>query len=117
VLAGMIYWEFLPTFIQFEQNHFRIYKCPVNTIFSLSQGSVGTIENVFHTLKTFGSGKHRYDRRVIIIQTNLGEDWFGKGLSWAECSWLVDMIQAWLESVTQNEPDNSLDVRYPSTKR
>lgn len=97
VIGGVLYWEFLPTFVQFERTNFFIYKCPAKTTFELSHGSIQHIESVFHTVKTLNrSGHHHDEQRVVVIQTSFGEDCIGAGLSWEECRWLVDVIQDWL---------------------
>lgn len=100
IVLGIVwttYWELLPTCIQFDRDQFLIYKSPFGVAMSMSSGSTTAIQNVFHTLKTFGSGKNTYEKRVVILQSGDGEEYFGQGLSWDECSWLVDVIKDWLE--------------------
>jgi serine/threonine protein kinase len=94
--ALSIYWKLLPVFVQFSAGKFSIYKKPFGTNFKIANGSIEDISDVFHTLKTFWNGKHIYKERVVIIQTIYREYYFGKQLSWAECRWLVDVIQDWL---------------------
>lgn len=89
------YWETLPTFIQFESDYFFIYKRPFKQPFELTHGAVCHIEDVYHTLKTVRTGKSSVEQRVVVIQTEFGEDFFGAGLSWDECRWLVNVIQIW----------------------
>jgi serine/threonine protein kinase len=96
-LIGLFtYWGVLPTFVQFTQDSFSIYKLPFGVSISIVRGSIGEIHDVFHTLKTFRSGKHTYTKRVVILQTPSGEHYFGDRLSWEECSWLVQIIQDWI---------------------
>lgn len=91
------YWEFLPTFIHFDRSQFSMYKCPFGRILSLSSGSTAEIEKVFHTMRAFRSGKTVREERVVMLQTSTGEEFFGRGVSWEEGSWLVDVIEQWLD--------------------
>lgn len=94
--ALSLYWGLLPTFVEFSGGIFSIYKKPFGTKIQMAHGSQAAVHDVFHTLKTFRSGKHTYTQRVIILQTNYREYYFGNKLNWEECTWLVDVIQYWL---------------------
>lgn len=96
VFTLSIYWILLPTFVQFNAGEFSIYKKYFGTNIKIANGSTADIHDVFHTLKTFWQGKQVYTQRVVIIQTNYREYYFGNRLSWEECTWLVDVIQYWL---------------------
>jgi serine/threonine protein kinase len=96
LIAGSTYWEILPTYVELQRSRFCIYKLPFGSPVVTVNGVTGNIQDVFHTLKTFRNGKSSDEKRVVIIQTYGGEDHFGKGLNWEECSWLVNVIQDWL---------------------
>ncbi len=96
VVGVALYWDSRPTVVHFQGDRFTIYKQVGQTTINLGQGAIPHIANVFHTLKTIGHGKNRYERRVVVIQTGFSEEVFGINLSWEECAWLVDVIQAWL---------------------
>ncbi|MBD2461396.1 serine/threonine protein kinase [Oscillatoria sp. FACHB-1407] len=96
LFALSIFWEFLPTFIDFQQDRFIIYKRPFNFTIQTTNQPIADIQDVFHTLKTFRSGKRTYEKRVVVVQTSYNETYFAKGFSWDECNWLVEVIQQWL---------------------
>jgi serine/threonine protein kinase len=96
LIAAFTYWDLLPFFVELDRSRYSIYKRPFGSPVAMVNGATGEIQDVFHTLKTFRNGKTTYDRRVVIIQTYRGEDYFAKGLSWEECDWLVDVLQDWL---------------------
>jgi serine/threonine protein kinase len=97
LMAGMIYWEFLPTFVQFNRQKFRIYKRPFGGLISIHTGETYAIADVFQTTKTFGSGKNRYEARVVVLQLGRVEIYLGKGLGEENCCWLVWVLQRWLK--------------------
>ena len=90
------YWRLLPTFVEFSARKFSIYKIIFGKKIHSARGSISEINDVFHTQKTFRSGKNTYSQRVVILQTTYYEYYFGKGLNWQECNWLVNVIQYWL---------------------
>ncbi|HIK15591.1 MAG TPA: serine/threonine protein kinase [Leptolyngbyaceae cyanobacterium M33_DOE_097] len=96
LLTAMTYWEFLPTFAEFDRGRYYIYKRPFGWLISIDTGPTSAIEDVFQTLKTFGSGKSRYRARVVVLQTGQVEVCLGKGLNEENCRWLVRVIQTWL---------------------
>ncbi|NES25004.1 MAG: hypothetical protein F6K41_40370, partial [Symploca sp. SIO3E6] len=91
-----IYWESLPTFVEFSAGKFSIYTILFEKKIHSDRGSISKINDVFHTEKTFRSGKNTYTQRVVILQTSDYEYYFGNGLNWQECNWLVNVIQYWL---------------------
>lgn len=91
-----VYWNLLPIFVQFSSGIFSIYKMPFGTKVQIKNGSTTEIHDVFHTLKTFRFGQQSHTQRVVVIQTNSREYYFGNRLNWEECTWLVDVIQYWL---------------------
>jgi hypothetical protein len=95
--AGCLYWEYLPVYIEFKREQFSVYKFPANALVTMVSGRTEEIQDIFHTLKTFQASKTSHEKRVMIIQTHGGEASFGKGLSWEECTWLVRVIQDWLD--------------------
>lgn len=98
-MVGRTYWRFLPTVIYFDRQQFSVCKRLLGTELSLRSGSTATIEDVFHTVKTFRSGSNTPEEPVIILQTSDGEKLLGRGLSSEEGSWLVSVIQRWLAQV------------------
>jgi hypothetical protein len=96
-ISGSVYWEFLPTFVQFNRSQFSIYKRCFGFTMTTITDSTAEIEDVFYTMKTFRNGKTTYETRVVTIQTYRGEYFFAKGMSRNECSWLVNAIQYWLD--------------------
>lgn len=96
LIAFFTYWEFLSTFVEFEGGYCIIYKRPFNFTLTIDTIAIASIRDVFHTLKAFRSGKRTYETRVIMIQTGSSESFFGKGLNWEDCDWLVRVIQRWL---------------------
>lgn len=96
LIGWTTYWALLPTFVVFKKDKFSIYKLPFGLMNSSVDGSTAEIQNVFHTLKSFSSGKSHSERRVVMIQTYNKEDYFGVGLSWDECNWLVAVTKDWL---------------------
>ena len=108
------------TYIHFNNNHFDVYSrvivysAQVSYIFHkrtsvIANGATSNIQNVFQTIKTFEEGRARYDRRVVVLQTQewVNEDCFGNGveeceyhlgekLSLKEATWLVQEIKNWL---------------------
>jgi serine/threonine protein kinase len=65
----------------------------------LELGTVPTacIENVIQHNLIFGEGELESRARVVTIQTDSEDYYFGKGLSKEECIWLVQEIKDWLE--------------------
>jgi serine/threonine protein kinase len=96
LIAWTTYQALLPTFVVFRKDKFSVYKLPFGLMSSSVDGSTAEIQNVFHTLKSFSSGKSHSEKRVVMIQTHNKEDYFGVGLSWDECSWLVAVTKDWL---------------------
>lgn len=96
LIAAMIYWEFLPTFAQFDRQKFCIYKRPFGWLMSIDTGPTYAIKDVFQTTKTFGSGKNRYETRVVVLQMGRAEIFLGRGLGEENCCWLVWILQRWL---------------------
>jgi len=90
------YWYLLTTFVEFSAGKFSIYKMLFGNKIYIARGSISEINDVFHTQKTFRSGKNTYSKRVVILQTTSYDYYFGKGLDWQECDWLVNVIQYWL---------------------
>lgn len=93
-ISGGVYWEFLPTFVQFNRSQFWIYKRRFGFTMTTIRGSTVDIEDVFHTMKMVQNGK---EKRVVTIQTNRREYFLAEGMSRDECSWLVNAIQYWLD--------------------
>jgi serine/threonine protein kinase len=96
LICAMVYWEFLPTFVEFDRQNFSIYKCPFGRLISIDTAPTHAIEDIFQTMKTFGSGKHRYDARVVVLQVGRAEIFIGKGLGEENCRWLVRILERWL---------------------
>ncbi|MBD1913468.1 MULTISPECIES: serine/threonine-protein kinase [unclassified Leptolyngbya] len=96
LLVVMIYWEFLPTFAEFNQQEYCIYKRPFGWLISIDIGETRAIRDVFQTVKTFGSGKNRYEARVVVLQVGRTEVFLGKGLSEENCYWLAEVLHRWL---------------------
>lgn len=96
LLAAIVYWEFLPTFAEFNRQEYCIYKRPLGRLISIDVGQTHLIGDVFQTMKTFGSGKNRYEARVVVLQVGRAEVFLGKGLSDENCYWLVRVLQRWL---------------------
>jgi serine/threonine protein kinase len=86
-----------PTFVAFDRQQFTIYKKLLDFSLPLSKGNTGDIEAVFHTLKTFQPGRNSYEKRVVMLQTQDKEHYFGEELSREACAWLVVEIKDWLE--------------------
>lgn len=98
VICVSIYWSLLPTFVKIDRVGYNVYKLPFGSISSIFHGDIYSISDVFHTVKTFRTGKSSYEDRVIVIQTAEIEHCFGEGLSREECDWLVSAIEQWLDS-------------------
>ncbi len=94
-VVSLTYWNFLPTLVHFDRQRFSISKRLFQIGVPLSSGPTVAIAKVFHTLKMFSHGKTACEERVVMLQTATGEEFFGRGLSHEECSWLVDVIQQW----------------------
>lgn len=97
LIAWTTYQALLPTFVVFRKDKFLVYKLPFGLMSSSVNGSTAEIQNVFHTLKSFSSGRSHSEKRVVMIQTHNKEDYFGAGLSWDECNWLVAITKDWLK--------------------
>jgi serine/threonine protein kinase len=85
-----------PTYVEFNQNEFVAYKKFSKWTLPVFNGKTGEIEDIFHTLKTFQSGRDSHEKRVIVIQTKAQEHYFGEDLSREECTWLTKEIKDWL---------------------
>ncbi|MBD1920319.1 serine/threonine protein kinase [Microcoleus sp. FACHB-831] len=96
-ISAAVYWELLPTFVKLDRAEFSLYKRPFGFTVTTILCSKADIEDVFHTMKTFRTGKTTYDKRVVTIQTNRREYFFAIGLSKYDCSWLVKAIKYWLD--------------------
>jgi serine/threonine protein kinase len=94
----LTHWYLIsPTFVEFDRHQFTIYKKLLDFSLPLSKGNTFDIEAVFHTLKTFQPGRNSYEKRVVMLQTQDKEHYFGEELSREACAWLVEEIKDWLE--------------------
>lgn len=96
LIAAIIYWGFLPTLVEFNRQRFCIYKRPFGWLIAIDTGVTDAIEDIFQTLKSFSSGRSRYEDRVVVLQMGRAEIFVGKGLSEENCRWLVRVLQGWL---------------------
>lgn len=85
-----------PTYVEFNQGQFAAYKKLSQWTLPVFRGKTEEIEDIFHTVKTFQSGRDSHEKRVIVIQTKNQEHYFGENLSRDECTWLTKEIKHWL---------------------
>ncbi|MGQ9870732.1 serine/threonine protein kinase [Leptodesmis sp.] len=96
-VVSFTYWNFLPTIVRFDRQQFSISKQLFGRKVSLVSGSTTTVQEITATQKNFHSGSNAQAEWVVMLSAPSGAEFFGRGLSQAECGWLVDVIQQWLD--------------------